>query len=94
MQFLQAVDENCKDPMVVIYYISPSSALAMTPMALWDILREDLKGAHLTSAAIAEVAVVIVGAGLFSFMLIFAEVSVRLLEITKRVLVIGWRYVL
>lgn len=47
----------------------------MTPMALLDILDEDLRGAHLTAASIAEVAAVILGTGVFSFGLIFAEVS-------------------
>lgn len=74
MQLLQAVEPSCADPMLVIYYISPSSALAMTPMALLDILDEDLRGADLTAMAIAEVAVVIICTGLFSFMLIFSEV--------------------
>lgn len=74
MQLLQAVEPSCADPMLVIYYIAPSSALFVTPMALWDILDEDLRGAHLTVASIAQVAALILGAGLFSFMLIFSEV--------------------
>lgn len=61
--------------MLVIYYIAPASALAMTPMALLDILGEDLKGAALTPWSIAQVAALILGTGVFSFGLIFAEVS-------------------
>lgn len=49
----------------------------MTPMALIDILDEDLQGANLNAASITEVAVLILGAGLFSFLLIFSEVSSR-----------------
>lgn len=80
MQLLQAVEPNCADPMFVIYYIAPSSAIAMTPMALLDILDGNLRGEHLTAASITEVAVLILGAGLFSFMLIFAEVRMALLN--------------
>lgn len=47
----------------------------MTPMALLDILDENLKGAAVTPESIAQVAAVILGTGLFSFALIFAEVS-------------------
>lgn len=75
LQLLQAVEPNCNDPLLVIYYIAPSSALAMTPMALLDILDEDLQGAAFTLGSIAQVAAVIVGTGLFSFALIFAEVG-------------------
>lgn len=74
MQLLQSVEPSCFDPMLVIYYIAPSSAIAMTPMAFVDILDEDLRGVHLTAASIVEVVAVILGAGLFSFMLIYAEV--------------------
>lgn len=75
LQLLQAVEPSCKDPFLVIYYISPSSALAMTPMALLDILDADLKDAALTAGSIAQVVGLIATTGVFSFALIFAEVS-------------------
>lgn len=59
--------------MLVIYYISPASAIAMVPMALLDIVH--LKEVPITPWSIAQVAVLVVGTGLFSFALIFAEVS-------------------
>lgn len=74
VQLLQLVEPACVDPLLVIFYISPSSAISMTPMALLDILDEDLAGAHLTPASIGQVAGLILATGLFSFMLIFAEV--------------------
>ncbi|CAM9284177.1 unnamed protein product [Ectocarpus sp. 12 AP-2014] len=81
LQLLQAIEPSCHDPLLVIYYIAPSSAIAMTPMALLDILDENLKGAAVTPGSIAQVAAVILGTGLFSFALIFAEV--KLLAITS-----------
>ncbi|CAN0416333.1 unnamed protein product [Pylaiella littoralis] len=75
LQLLQAVEPSCHDPLLVIYYIAPSSALAMTPMALLDILDENLKSSALTAGSIAQVAGLIVTTGLFSFALIFAEVK-------------------
>lgn len=47
----------------------------MTPMALLDILDEDLKSAAVTPWSIAQVVAVVLGIGLFSFALIFVEVS-------------------
>lgn len=75
LQLLQSVEPSCNDPLLVIYYIAPSSALAMTPMALLDILDEDLKGSMLTPWSIAQVIMLIFGTACFSFGLIFAEVS-------------------
>lgn len=74
MQFLQASEASCADPLVTIFYIAPSSALAMTPMALFDVLRGNLDGVELTTTALVQVATVIIGAGFFSFALIYAEV--------------------
>ena len=74
VQLLQQVEPACIDPLLVIFYISPSSAISMTPMALLDILDEDLRGAHLTPASIGQVVGLILVTGMFSFMLIFAEV--------------------
>ncbi|CAM9139902.1 unnamed protein product [Laminaria digitata] len=81
VQLLQQVEPACIDPLLVIFYISPASAISMTPMALLDILDEDLRGAHLTPASIGQVAGLILATGMFSFMLIFAEV--KLLSITS-----------
>lgn len=74
LQLLQAVEPSCNDPLLVIFYIAPSSALAMTPMAFLDFLKKHPEVAF-TAGSIAEVAAVIVGTGLFSFALIFAEVG-------------------
>lgn len=71
--------------MLVIYYIALSSALVMTPVSLVDILDEDLKGAALTPWSIAEVAVAILGTGVFSFGLIFAEVRHRHIPIVCKI---------
>lgn len=61
--------------MVVIYHIAPPSAIALTPVALLEVIfKGDVTSSQVTTATVAEVAVLIVGAGLFSFMLIFAEV--------------------
>ncbi|CAM9303284.1 unnamed protein product [Hapterophycus canaliculatus] len=79
LQLLQAVEPSCKDPMLVIYYISPSSAIAMIPMALLDVVH--LKEVPITPWSILQVAALVVGTGLFSFALIFAEV--KLLSITS-----------
>lgn len=49
----------------------------MTPMAFLDILDEDLHNSELTPWSIAQVALLILGTGVFSFGLIFAEVSSR-----------------
>lgn len=64
--------------MAVIYHIAPSSAIAMTPMALLDLLRGLPEGLQLTTAAMLEVAGLILGTGLFSFMLIYAEVRMSM----------------
>lgn len=74
LQLLQAVEPSCNDPLLVIYYIAPASAIAMTPMALLDILDEDLSRSELTPWSIAQVVVLILVTGVFSFGLIFAEV--------------------
>ncbi|CAM9894111.1 unnamed protein product [Scytosiphon promiscuus] len=79
LQLLQAVEPSCKNPMLVIYYISPASAIAMVPMGLLDIIH--LKEVPITLWSIAQVAVLVAGTGLFSFALIFAEV--KLLSITS-----------
>lgn len=71
--------------MLVVYYIAPASAIAMTPMALLDILDEDLSKSELTPSSIAQVVLLILGTGVFSFGLIFAEV--RSNECTLKV---GW----
>lgn len=73
LQLLQAVEPSCKDPMLVIYYISPASAIAMIPMGLLDIIH--LKEVPVTSWSIVQVAMLVTGTGLFSLALIFAEVS-------------------
>ncbi|CAM9094506.1 unnamed protein product [Ectocarpus fasciculatus] len=80
LQLLQAVESSCHDPLLVIYYIAPSSAIAMTPMALLDILDEDLKSAAVTPWSIAQVVAVVLGIGLFSFALIFVEVKLLALS--------------
>lgn len=85
LQLLQAVEPSCNDPMLVIYYIAPASAIAMTPMALLDILDEDLSKSELTSSSIAQVVMLILGTGVFSFGLIFAEVR------SKCTFQVGWR---
>lgn len=75
VQVLQAVEPSCSNPMVVIYHIAPPSAVVMVPMAVLEVIRKgDIASSRITTTAVVEVAVVIAGAGLFSFMLIFAEV--------------------
>lgn len=74
MQFLQAVESSCTDPLLVIYYIAPTSALVMTPMALFDLLKEDVKSTDFTTTSTIEVVLLIVVTGMSSFALIFAEV--------------------
>lgn len=75
VQVLQSLESHCSNPMMVIYYIAPPSAIVMTPAALLEvILKHNESGPAVTTVAIAEVAILILGAGLFSFMLIFAEV--------------------
>lgn len=46
----------------------------MTPMALLDIMDENLTKSELTPWSIAQVVLLILGTGVFSFGLIFAEV--------------------
>lgn len=76
VQVLQAVEPSCSNPMVVIYHIAPPSAVVMVPMAVLEVIRKgDIASSRITTTAVVEVAVVIAGAGLFSFMLIFAEVK-------------------
>ena len=90
MQLLQQVEPGCIDPLLVIFYISPWSAISMTPMALLDILDEDLTGAHLTPASIGQVAGLILATGMFSFMLIFAEVKVQNRQTALRGIIHTW----
>lgn len=75
MQLLQAVEPSCVDPLVVIYHTAPISALTMVPMSLIDILGNDIRGIEFTYASIVEVVLLVAGTGIFSFGLIFAEVS-------------------
>lgn len=82
LQLLQAVEPSCNDPALVIYYIAPASAIAMTPMSLLDIMDEDLSKSELTPNSIAQVVVLIVMTGIFSFGLIFAEVRSNTLEVS------------
>ncbi|CAM9259965.1 unnamed protein product [Choristocarpus tenellus] len=82
VQLLQGIEPSCNDALLVLYYISPSSAILASPLSLFDIFEEGVKGLYLDDAgALVEVLGIVAALGLISFFLIFAEV--KLLAITS-----------
>lgn len=83
MQLLQSVESSCSDPLLVIYYIAPFSAVFMTPISLVDFFDKDLKSVELDANTLTKVLILIVVAGVCSFALIFAEVRLTRLKVKK-----------
>lgn len=81
MQLLQSVESSCTNPLLVIYYIAPFSAIFMTPISLVDIFDKDLKSVQLDANILTKVVILIVLAGVCSFALVFAEVSLTSLKL-------------
>ncbi|CAM9482436.1 unnamed protein product [Discosporangium mesarthrocarpum] len=82
VQLLQTVDTSCKDAVLVLYHISPVSALLVTPLAIYEVFTAGMLGLFVDEPLVLLEALGFVAAvGIVSYMLIASEV--KLLSITS-----------